>query len=252
MRFPLSLAVLLALSAPAMAQDVDFGDDASQWANDNQCDDMRFEGSGMTTTLLLESDVGHDASDCAAAFAAGNLTLVDGGGADISSTPAADVVTNATPATSSLGGGKGDRVQGGGNETPPTMPVLTVIDGITFGDDSGEWTADGECDDRRFYGAGMAESLTWEHLGRDATDCSTAYQAGTITPWIFTDALAATSCEAVDFGDDDGEYPNDYECDDYRFEGRGAAMRLVPETIGHDASDCQRLCDFGMVGLRDY
>ncbi len=54
---------------------IDFGDDASRWARDNECDDPRFEGPGMTTTPLLPEDTGHDASDCAAAYRAGNLRL---------------------------------------------------------------------------------------------------------------------------------------------------------------------------------
>ena len=66
MRVSFPVIALLALVNTAAAQDIDFGDDASQWANDSQCDDMRFEGPGMTTTLLLDRDIGHDASDCAA------------------------------------------------------------------------------------------------------------------------------------------------------------------------------------------
>ena len=54
---------------------VDFGDDSGQWANDNECDDPRFEGPGMTTTPLLEENIGHDATDCRTAYEAGRLTL---------------------------------------------------------------------------------------------------------------------------------------------------------------------------------
>jgi hypothetical protein len=64
-------------SAPAAAGQltVDFGDDNGDWANDNECDDSRFEGPGMTTTPLLEEDIGHDATDCRTAYEAGRLTL---------------------------------------------------------------------------------------------------------------------------------------------------------------------------------
>lgn len=62
--------------APIAASGIDFGDDASTWANDGECDDKRFFGPGMTTTMLLDSDIGHDASDCRAGYAAGALLWV--------------------------------------------------------------------------------------------------------------------------------------------------------------------------------
>lgn len=73
---PIALCVLLGACA-AVAQDVniDFGDDAGTWANDGECDDPRFEGPGMTTTTLLDSDIKHDATDCRTAYEAGQLTL---------------------------------------------------------------------------------------------------------------------------------------------------------------------------------
>ena len=55
---------------------IDFGDDTGEWANDGECDDMRFEGPGMTLTPLLFEDIMHDASDCRNAFKAGRLQLV--------------------------------------------------------------------------------------------------------------------------------------------------------------------------------
>ena len=54
---------------------IDFGDDGSQWANDGECDDMRFEGPGMTLTPLLFDDIMHDATDCRNAHKAGRLRL---------------------------------------------------------------------------------------------------------------------------------------------------------------------------------
>lgn len=52
---------------------IDWGDDGSQFANDGECDDLRFEGPGLTETPLIIEDVGHDASDCRAAYAAGKV-----------------------------------------------------------------------------------------------------------------------------------------------------------------------------------
>ena len=57
---------------------VDFGDDSSEWANDGECDDPRFAGPGMTSTMLLDDDIGHDASDCRSAYEAGELQLAPG------------------------------------------------------------------------------------------------------------------------------------------------------------------------------
>lgn len=67
----------LAPAGLAQPSTPDFGDDASVWANDGECDDGRFAGAGMTNTPLLDSDVGHDASDCRTAWNAGGLRLAD-------------------------------------------------------------------------------------------------------------------------------------------------------------------------------
>ena len=134
----LLFSAFLFSAAPALA--IDFGDDTSQWANDGECDDPRFEGPGMTATPLLESDILHDATDCKQAFDAGRITFKKPGGKDA--------------------------------EAP----------GIDFGDDASQWANDGECDDPRFEGAGMtATTLLESDIGRDATDCRTAYEAGRLT-----------------------------------------------------------------------
>ena len=54
--------------------DLDFGDNASPWAEDGECDDSRFEGPGMGLTDS-EEDVGHDATDCSGLFEAGRISL---------------------------------------------------------------------------------------------------------------------------------------------------------------------------------
>ncbi|WP_156953395.1 hypothetical protein [Afifella pfennigii] len=66
-------AALALVSQPAAA--IDFGDDASRWANDGECDDPRFSGPGMTQTPLLDSDILHDATDCRQAFDAGRIVF---------------------------------------------------------------------------------------------------------------------------------------------------------------------------------
>ncbi|NSX53404.1 hypothetical protein [Parasulfitobacter algicola] len=127
-----------------------------------------------------------------------------------------------------------------------------VSQDIKFGDDSGEWTNDGECDDRRFFGSGMAEVLNWEDTGRDATDCKQQFDAGNIQLWNIERARAATQCSAINFGDNSGQYTDDGACDDRRFEGIGAAEIMNMEDVEKDANDCQRLCDFDLIYLRDY
>ena len=65
--------------APVMAvgQVLDFGNDSSQWALDGECDDPRFQGSGMATTLL-DQDRLSDATDCRLLFNQGHITLRGG------------------------------------------------------------------------------------------------------------------------------------------------------------------------------
>jgi hypothetical protein len=65
---------LAALSASSAFAQIDFGDNASLWANDGECDDPRFEGEGAADTLLDE-DRGHDADDCRMLFEAGRIRL---------------------------------------------------------------------------------------------------------------------------------------------------------------------------------
>ncbi|MXO72514.1 hypothetical protein [Alteraurantiacibacter buctensis] len=120
---------------------IDFGDDASRWANDNECDDKRFIDAGMTATPLLDEDIGHDATDCRTAYEAGNLQL---------------------------------------RQAVPARPLSAPVDGtVDFGDDTSRWANDNECDDKRFTGPGMTETpLLDEDIGHDATDCRLAYEAG--------------------------------------------------------------------------
>jgi hypothetical protein len=123
---------------------------------------------------------------------------------------------------------------------------------VNFGDDSSQWPNDGECDDRRFVGQGMAASLSWASVGRDASDCRALYETGSIRLWNPLEAQAATQCAALDFGDNTSQFANDGECDDPRFEGLGVAGGVNASESGHDAADCSQLCVFGAASLRDY
>ncbi|MCU0912168.1 MAG: hypothetical protein MUE98_12740 [Rhodobacteraceae bacterium] len=123
---------------------------------------------------------------------------------------------------------------------------------VKYGDDSGDYPFDNECDDRRFYGTAMASRLDWTSVGRDATDCRALLEAGRVALWDIDAARAATQCEAVKWGDDSSEYAGDGTCDDPRFEGVGAADLLLPDDSGRDATDCRRMCEYGQIYLRDY
>ncbi|WP_208354072.1 hypothetical protein [Pseudaestuariivita rosea] len=132
------------------------------------------------------------------------------------------------------------------------MATPVMAEDVNFGDDSGDWSNDNECDDRRFFGNAMADTLNWEDTGRDATDCKAAFDLDQVKLWKLEEARSATQCSAINFGDNSSQYADDGACDDRRFEGIGAAEIMTTDDIGKDANDCQRLCDFGLIFLRDY
>ena len=116
----------------AAAQAPNFGDDSSTWSQDGECDDPRFQGSGMASTLI-DSDRFADATDCRLLFNQGRITLRGGGG------------------------------------------------NVDFGDNSSSWSNDGECDDPRFQGAGMASTLVNADRFSAVTDCQDLYNLSRIT-----------------------------------------------------------------------
>ncbi|WP_271077550.1 hypothetical protein [Aurantiacibacter sp. MUD61] len=126
---------------------------------------------------------------------------------------------------------------GDGGETGSSLTLV-------YGNDNSEWANDGECDDARFQGDAMASVLNTDNIGQDASDCEAAMQAGDIelNPYFAEPASDA----AINFGDDEGMYPNDDECDDIRFTGEYAPnLVYLPENIGHDASDCRAAVESG-------
>ncbi|WP_322890287.1 MULTISPECIES: hypothetical protein [unclassified Yoonia] len=116
---------------------------------------------------------------------------------------------------------------------------------INFGDDSGEWANDGECDDPRFIGPGMTETvLLSSDVLRDASDCRTFFNAGQLT-------LRGVAADGtIDFGDDSSEWARDGECDDMRFAGPGMTLTpLLFEDVMTDATDCRNAFDAGLLTL---
>lgn len=63
------------------------------------------------------------------------------------------------------------------------------------------------------------------------------------------DAGVSTMRLAIDFGDDTSDMARDGECDDPRFDGDGAALLLLMENRGRDATDCRELLDEGRIQL---
>ncbi|SMQ86142.1 hypothetical protein SAMN06295905_3441 [Devosia lucknowensis] len=231
----LVLILVAGLNGPSLAQtsaDIEFGDDSSQWANDGECDDPRFTGEGSAAELE-DADRGKDATDCRTAFEDGKITLADGEDGKLAAAPATSATTEtAEPAAD------------------------TARPAIDFGDDSSEWANDGECDDPRFTGTGMASELEDADIAKDATDCRTLFEAGSISlvdtdgdDTAATAAPASTRPEDIDFGDDTSEWANDGECDDPRFAGTGSASELEDVDIGRDATDCRAAFEAGTVTL---
>lgn len=65
--------------------------------------------------------------------------------------------------------------------SPEDLVSVADIGDISFGDNQSSWANDGECDDPRFTGSGMAGSTNEEDRLHDATDCRTLYQTGSIS-----------------------------------------------------------------------
>ena len=118
---------------------------------------------------------------------------------------------------------------------------------VVFGDDSGEWANDGECDDPRFAGPGMTDTpLLQDDILSDASDCRAGFEAGQLM-------LIGISNGVVNFGDDSGEWANDGECDDLRFYGAGMTTTpLLSEDIMRDATDCKTAYDAGRIQVVGY
>ncbi len=139
-------------------------------------------------------------------------------------------------------------------------PQIAHAQTVDFGDDSSTWARDGECDDPRFAGDGMTSTtLLPQDTGRDATDCRNAFERGLIR--VRSDAETSTVSGAaadaavrdtsyIDFGDDDGDFARDGECDDRRFTGEGMTQTpLLEADVLHDASDCRDAYRAGRIDL---
>ncbi|MDO6592070.1 MULTISPECIES: hypothetical protein [Rhodobacterales] len=69
------LAILLTAGCMTGVVVEGLGDNSSEYANDNECDDPRFKGEGMASVLSQEN-TGRDASDCGRMLTAGLIAQV--------------------------------------------------------------------------------------------------------------------------------------------------------------------------------
>lgn len=130
-------------AAAAQRPDVDFGDADGREAGDGLCADRRFTGAGMSPAPWSPLDVRNDMTDCRDQWRAGRIDW----------------------------------------RTPSTLGIAAITglhDGIDFGMDGGSWANDGQCDDLRFAGPGMAPPAVLRQSGSDRSDCLVAYLANRV------------------------------------------------------------------------
>jgi hypothetical protein len=92
-------------------------------------------------SFTVEGGLQHDANDCENLYRQGGLTFLEGEMID------------------------------------PNAAVTAFIANaeIDFGNNSSEWSDDGECDDPRFSGHGVAAVTDPSDVGQDANDCALVY-----------------------------------------------------------------------------
>lgn len=142
---------------------------------------------------------------------------------------------------------------GGPPEAPDAQsisPIVTSTGEISFGNDGGEYPNDGECDDPRFVGEGMANTVDNVNVGGDATDCASHFERGNVRPAKTQADFNPAMCEAINFGNDISYYARDRECDDPRFAGPGTDNILSIDDLRADATDCRALCASGQIWLK--
>lgn len=115
---------------------------------------------------------------------------------------------------------------------------------LLFGDDSGELSSNDACNDIRFRGPGMGLISADTGMLADATDCRALFQEGRV---YLSSEEANLQVSSIVFGEDDGNWTFDDECDDPRFEGDAVAFGADRDEVMHDATDCRTLLYRGQV-----
>ena len=174
----------------ATSSPIDFGNDSSPSAWDGECNDPRFEGGGMASTLI-DLNRGRDATDCRRLFDFGRIRLKGDQPIDFGndSSPWARDGECDDPRFEGDGTASSLSDTDRGRDATDCRQLfdsgrirLKGDQPIDFGDDSSPWARDGECDDPRFEGEGMASSLIDSNRGRDAADCRQLFDSGRIRP----------------------------------------------------------------------
>jgi hypothetical protein len=101
---------------------------------------------------------------------------------------------------------------------------------VDFGDDDSRWARDGECDDPRFEGDGMAATLLEEDLLHDATDCRKLFDAQRIRLKSVSGPIGRVERGRLRKGDErlsSGEYADTFELEGGR--GERAVIDLRSE-----------------------
>lgn len=258
-------AELADASVAAPVVDLDFGDDTSQWAHDDECDDPRFRGVGVADATYRENLL-RDAADCRAAYDAGDA-VYDGElppmwegvfeGVDFgdNSGPSPDddycddprfMGRNVSPGLTPRN--IGHDAHDCRTQVEAAMAVYTgelpapfegVHDDIDFGTNASDFAFDGECDDPRFEGSMVAFGAARAHMRADSQDCRAAYDAGEASYKGELPELFSGAADGVEYGDNAGRFVDDKECDDRRFSGPAVANRPSRDLVGHDAADCR-------------
>ncbi len=181
---------------------INFGSDSGRMAQDGVCDDLRFEGETMRK-MLFADHIGNDGSDCRKAWDAGevalridNIVFGEDSGDGANDGECADARFQGPGMARPLPRGREGRdatdcraaylagtIEPSVREGLYDVAVVSVFDGIDFGDNSSVRSQDGVCDDPRFAGAEMRpeDDMSPEDKLRDASDCASAYIAGRIT-----------------------------------------------------------------------
>ena len=196
---------------------IDFGNDSDEYGRNYKCQDSRFVTfidvrSSTESELELDAPEKEDASDCRLAYLTEEVWM------------------------------------------PEEIWILDAKYDIVFGNDRGSWPRDDECDDPRFQNAPdstsqvMAESLSANNVGNDATDCRKYFSERKILLRPIDDK------DGIEFGDDTGRWAFDGECDDPRFEnkpgmGNGMSSFFSKMGVKRDATDCRDAYDRGAIGL---
>ena len=121
---------------------------------------------------------------------------------------------------------------GGSSSTSSSSSSTSSFSSGEFGDNSSHWANDGECDDPRFAGSGVASDLQDYNIGRDADDCRSAISAGTVH-WINSSGVGASSSSSSNDSGSNDEYATEDEANAYKCQTVQEHMYNGQEAYGH-------------------